>query len=159
MKIRSLAVMSLLCLLTLTVSFAQNSSIGTWKLDEAKSMIPAGVGKNTTVVYSASGSDTKITTDGVNAAGQPAHTEWTGKFDGKPYPVTGDPNANFRAYETKGDRTILFANMKGDVTVSNGKVEISKDGKSRTLEMSYFTLSKDGKKKSKTHAKYVYEKQ
>lgn len=159
MKIRSLALISLLCLLALTVSFAQNSSMGTWKLDEAKSTIPAGVGKNTTVVYSAEGSDIKITTDGVDAAGQPAHTEWTGKFDGKPFAVTGDPNANFRAYKTKGSRMILFANMKGDVTVSNGKVELSKDGKSRTREMTYFTFSKDGKKKTKTHAKYVYEKQ
>jgi len=157
MKIRSVVVMFALCVLALAVSFAQNANMGTWKLNEAKSEIPAGVGKNTTVVYSAAGSDIKITTDGVDAAGQPAHTEWTGKFDAKPYPVTGDPNATYRAYKTKGDRTLLFANMKGDTTVSNGKVQLAKDGKSRTLEMTYFTG--DGKKKKKTHAKYVYEKQ
>ena len=74
----------------------------------------------------------------MNAAGQPAHTEWTGKFDAKPYPVTGDPNVDYRAYKAKGDRTLLLANMKGEKTVSNGKVELAKDGKSRTLEMTYF---------------------
>jgi hypothetical protein len=79
LKSKSVFVTFALCLLTLTAGFAQNANMGTWKLNEAKSKIPAGVGKNTTVVYSAAGSDTMITTDGVNAAGQPAHTEWTGK--------------------------------------------------------------------------------
>jgi hypothetical protein len=154
MKIRSIVVTFVLCLLALTASFAQNPNLGTWKLNEAKSKIPAGVGKNTTVVYSAEGSDIKVTTDGVNAAGQPAHSEWTGKFNAKPYPVTGDPNVDYRAYKTKGDRSLLPANMKGDKTVSNGKIELAKDGKSRTLEMTYFAAG--GKK---IHAKYVYDKQ
>ena len=157
MKIRNVVGTIALCVLALTVSLAQNANLGTWKLNEAKSEIPAGVGKNTTVVYSEAGSDIKITTDGVDAAGQAAHTEWTGKFDAKPYPVTGDPNATYRAYKTKGERMLLFANMKGDATVSNGKVQLAKDGKSRTLEMKYFTG--EGKKKKKTHAKYFYEKQ
>ena len=158
MKTRSVFLTFLLCFLALAASFAQNANLGTWKLDEAKSNIPAGVGKNTTVVYSAAGSDIKVTTDGVNAAGQPAHSEWTGKFDGKPYPVTGDPNVDYRAYKTKGDRKLLLANMKGNKTVSNGKVELSKDGKSRTLEISYFATDAKNKK-NKVSAKYVYEKQ
>jgi hypothetical protein len=154
MKTRSIVLTFVLCLLALSVSFAQNPNMGTWKLNEAKSTIPAGLGKNTTVVYSAAGADIKVTTDGVSAAGQPAHTEWTGKFDGKPYPVTGDPNVDYRAVKTKGDRTLLLANMKGDKTVSNGKVELAKDGKSRTLEITYFAADK-----KKIHAKYVYDKQ
>ena len=154
MKTRSFVAIFVLCLLALTVSFAQNPNIGTWKLNEAKSKIPAGVGKNTTVVYSTAGSDIKVTTDGVNAAGQPAHSEWTGKFDGKPYPVTDDTNVDYRAVKTKGEHTLLLANMKGNKTVSNGKVELAKDGKSRTLDITNFTA--DGKK---IHAKYVYDKE
>jgi len=154
MKTRSIAVTLVLCLLALTVSFAQNPNLGTWKLNEAESKIPAGVGKNTTVVYSAAGSDIKVTTDGVDAAGQPAHTQWTGKFDAKPYPVTGDPNVDYRAYKTKRERLLLLANMKGDKTVSNGKIELAKDGKSRTVEITSFAAN--GKK---IHAKYVYDKQ
>ena len=158
MKIRSAVLTFALCVLALTFSFAQNASLGTWKLNEAKSEIPAGVGKNTTVVYSAVGSDIKVTTDGVDAAGKPTHTEWTGKFDAKPYPVTGDPNVDYRAYKTKGDRILLPANMKGNKTVSNGKIQIAKDGKSRTFDANYFTWV-GTKKKKKTQAKYVYEKQ
>ena len=156
MKTRSIVVTFALCVLALTVSFGQDANLGTWKLNEVKSTIPAGVGKNTTVVYSDTGSDFKVTTDGVDAAGKPTHTEWTGLFDGKPHPVTGDPNVDWRAYETK-NHVLLLANMKGDKTVSNGKIKLAKDGKSRTLEMTFFTF--EGKKKKKTSAKFVYEKQ
>lgn len=152
MKLRSIALLSLLCLFALTVTFAQDGNMGTWKLNEAKSKIPAGVGKNTTVTYSSSGSDIKVTTDGVDGQGQPRHTEWTGKFDKKPYPVTGNPNAPYRAYKLKNDRLLLVANMLGNKTVSNGKIELAKDGKSRTVSMTYF-------EKKKVHATYVYEKE
>jgi len=153
MKIRSVVLAFLLCLLALAVGFAQNPNLGTWKLNEAKSNIPAGVGKNTTVIYAAASGDMiNVTTDGVDASGKPAHSEWTGKFDAKPYPVTGTPNEDYRAYKTKGEDTLLLANMKGDKTVSNARIKITKDGKTRTVEMTYFT----GKK---IHAKYGYDKQ
>ena len=153
MKIRSVVLTFLMCLLALTISSAQNPNIGTWKLNEAKSKIPAGVGKNTTVVYSAAPDDMiKVTTDGVDASGKPAHSEWTGKFDAKPYPVTGDPNVDYRAYKVKNERMLLLANMKGDKTVSNGRVELANNNKSRTVAITYF-----GSKK--IHAKYVYDKQ
>jgi hypothetical protein len=37
------------------------------------------------------GDNVKITVDGADRDGKPTHNEWTGKFDGKEYPVTGDP--------------------------------------------------------------------
>ena len=152
MKLRSLAVASLLCVVALSGAFAQNPNMGTWKLNEAKSTIPAGAGKSTIVLYSASGGDITITTDGQNGQGRPSHSEWTGKFDARPYPVTGDPDVTYRAYKAKGDRTLLFANMKGDKTVSNGRIEVANDGQSRSVTMTYF-----GNKK--IHAKLEYDKQ
>jgi hypothetical protein len=35
----------------------------------------------------------KITVDGVDANGKPAHNEWTGKFDGKDYSITEEVHA------------------------------------------------------------------
>src|SRR5262245_3039697 len=64
---------------------ADDAFMGTWKLNEAKSKIPAGMGKNTMVVYAADGENVKITVDGVDGKGAAAHSEWTGKFDGKDY--------------------------------------------------------------------------
>ena len=41
---------------------------------------------------------------GVDANDKPTHNEWTGKFDGKDYPVIGDPNSDVRSYTKIGDR-------------------------------------------------------
>ena len=156
MKVRNIAFTVVLCLFALSFAFAaDNPNIGTWKLNDAKSTIPAGAGKNTTVVYSAAPGDMlKVTTDGVDGSGKAAHSEWTGKFDGKPYPVTGMASVDARAVTAKGDRTIEIDNMKGGKSVAKGKVELAKDGKSRTLETEGTTA--DGKKYK---AKYVYDKQ
>jgi hypothetical protein len=155
MKIRNIVLTVVLCLLVLSVSYAaENPNIGTWKLNEAKSKIPAGVAKNTTVVYAPAGDMFKVTTDGVDGSGKPAHSEWTGKFDGKPYPVTGSPSVDARAVTAKGDRTLEIDNMKGGKSVGTGKVELAKDGKSRTLETE--GTSSDGKKYK---AKFVFDKQ
>ena len=147
MKLRTLVVSLALCLFAMALYAAENPNMGTWKLNEAKSKIPAGVAKNTTVVYSAAGDMVKVTTDGVDGSGKPTHSEWTGKFDGKPYPVTGTSAYDARAVTAKGDRTLEIDNMMGGKSVGTGKVELAKDGKSRTLEI------------DNVHAKFVYDKQ
>ena len=155
MNIRNIALTAVLCLFALSFGYAaENPNVGRWKLNEAKSTIPAGVGKNTTVVYAPAGDMMKVTTDGVNASGQPMHSEWTGKFDGKPYPVTGMSTVDARAVTAKGDRTLEIENMLGGKSVGKAKVELAKDGKSRTLETD--GTSPDGKKYK---AKFVYDKQ
>ena len=65
MKLRTLASSLVVCLFALALYAAENPNMGTWKLNEAKSKIPAGAGKNTAVVYSAAANDMiKVTTDG-----------------------------------------------------------------------------------------------
>src|SRR4051812_37486067 len=44
-------------------SFAGNAQMGTWKLNEAKSKVAPGMGKNTTVVYAEQGDKIKITVE------------------------------------------------------------------------------------------------
>jgi hypothetical protein len=112
---------------------AADVTLGTWKLNEAKSKFGPGAPKNTTVVYASAGDSVKITVDGVDKDGKPAHNEWTGKWDGKDYPVTGDPSSDSRAYTRVDDHTLTFnAKKAGKVTV-NGKVSVSADGKTRTV--------------------------
>jgi hypothetical protein len=154
MKTRSLVVTLLLCLLALGISFAaDNPQMGTWKLNEAKSKIPEGGTKNDTVVYAADGDNVKVTTDGT-VADKPVHTEWTGKFDGKDYPLTGDPNADSRSYTQVNSRTLALNNKKDGKTVVTGKITVSKDGKSRTL-----TTAATNNKGKKIKSTAVYDKQ
>jgi hypothetical protein len=86
------------------------------------------------VVYKdAAGGKVKITADGVSADGKRTHSEWTGKFDGREYSVTGDPNADMRSYTKVDDRTMNFTAKKGGKVTVTGRVVVAADGKSRTV--------------------------
>jgi hypothetical protein len=154
MKARNLMLTAALCFAGAALSFADNPNMGTWKLNEAKSKIPAGAPKNTTVVYEAAGDSLKVTTDGTDRDGKPSHTEWTGKFDGKDYPLTGDSNADSRSYKQVNDHTLDLTNKMGGKAVTTGRVVVSKDGKMRTLHLT--GTDSAGKKISSTA---VYDKE
>ena len=154
MKVRNLVLTVALCFAGAALSFGQNPQMGTWKLNEAKSKIPAGAPKNTTVVYEAAGDNVKVSTDGTDREGKPAHTEWTGKFDGKDYPLTGDSAADSRSYKMINDHTLELANKKGGKVVTSGRVVVSADGKSRTVHIT--ATDPAGKKITSTA---VYDKQ
>jgi hypothetical protein len=133
MKAKSILLSLALCIFAAAECNAQEVHMGTWKLNEAKSKITPGGAKNHTVVYEAAGDMIKITVDGTNSDGSAAHNEWTGKFDGKDYPVTGDPTSDARSYRLRGKSTVLFTIKKeGKVTV-NGTVVVSANGKMRTV--------------------------
>jgi hypothetical protein len=154
MKARTLMLSLALCFVAAAVCFAQNPNIGTWKLNETKSQIPSGFMKNTTVVYTAEDDSVKVTTEGTDKDGKPMHTEWTGKFDGKDYPLTGDPSADSRSYKKIDDRTLTLANQKGGKVVTSGRIVVSPDGKTRTLKVT--GTDSAGKKVTSTT---VYDKQ
>jgi len=135
MKAKTIGLILAVSLVACAASFAANSQMGTWKLNEAKSKITPGTMKNTHVVYSSMLGQVKINTDGIDPSGKPIHVEWSGKFDGKDYPVSGDPNADTRSYTKVNERTLTTANKKnGKVTVT-GQIVVSADGKSRTVTL------------------------
>ena len=70
MRARNLILTAALCFVGTAVCFADNPNMGTWKLDAAKSKIPAGLPMNTTVVYEAAGDQIKVTTDGTDKDGK-----------------------------------------------------------------------------------------
>ena len=136
MKIRIVVLTLALCLLGVTVCFAQSPFMGTWKLDEAKSTLASGMPKNNTVIYETQGLDVKITIDGTDSAGNSTHNEWTGKFDGKDYPVKGDPNSDSRSYTRKGIHELDFTVKKGTQVTTTGRIVVSDDGRTRTVTSS-----------------------
>jgi len=107
--------------------------MGTWKLNESKSKIPANTPHNNTVVYAQSGDEVTITGDGVDAAGKAVHQVWTGKFDGKDYAAKGAPNHAMRAYTKVDANTLTYTLTKDGKKLGHGKVVVAADGKSRTV--------------------------
>jgi len=154
MKMRTIGLTLVFCFLAAIACLAADPQMGTWKLNESKSMITPGTLKNTKVVYASMFGQVKIKADGIDANGKPSHTEWSGKFDGKDYPVTGDANSDARSYTKLNERTLATTNKKnGKVTVT-GQIVISPDGKTRTL-----TLNGTTPKGKKFKNVAVYDKQ
>ena len=154
MKVRSSVLTLAMLFVGFTLCFASNPNLGTWKLNEAKSKITPGSAKNTKVVYEAVGDEMKGTVDGVDGEGKPIHSEWTGKFDGKDYPVTGDPTSDTRAIKQTDDHHLEITGKKGGKVTTTGHVVVSTDGKSRTL-----TLTGTDAKGKKFKNTYVYDKE
>ena len=147
----------LLTLVTLfasaTVCLAQSPHMGTWKLNEAKSKIPAGATKNNTVIYEAAGDSIKVTVDGTDGAGNPVHSEWTGKFDGKFYAVTGDSTADMRSYRKINNHTLALTNKKAGKITLTGRIMVSANGKTRTV-----TTNGTNEKGKRFSTRAVYDK-
>src|SRR5438045_6269174 len=133
--------------------FAANPHIGTWKLNEAKSKLAPGMGKNTAVTYTEQGDKIKVTVDGVDKDGKSTHSVWVGKFDGKAYAAKGNLSWNSAAYKTVNDRTNDITTMKNGKVLWTGRITVSPDGKSRTVAVN--GTDAQGKKFT---AKVVYDK-
>ena len=129
MKTRTVLLTLVLCFLAGSVCFASDIQMGTWKLNEAKSKIAAGTPKNSTVVYEAAGDSIKVTIDGNAPDGTATHSEWTGKFDGKDYPSTGNPNEDMRSVKEIDDHTLDVTSKKGGKVVLTAHVVVAADGK------------------------------
>jgi hypothetical protein len=154
MKPRTILLTLAFCLAGALACFASDANVGTWKLNEAKSKIPAGAPKNTSVVYTAEGEGYKCVVDGVDGSGKPLHNEWTGKFDGKDYPLVGDPTADSRSIKMVKPNNYDLTNKKGGKTTVTGTIVLSADGKTRTVTT--HSTDASGKKVSTT---FVYDKQ
>ncbi len=154
MKVKTSVLTLALCFAASAVCFASDTQMGTWKLNESKSKVAAGMPKNNTIVFEAAGDSVKVTIDGTTADGKPMHSEWTGKLDGKDYPVTGDPSSDMRSYKQIDDHTLVVNIKNGGKVTITGRVVVSADGKTRTV-----TTSGTDPQGKKVKGSTVYDKQ
>jgi hypothetical protein len=137
------------------VAMAADVTAGTWKLNAAKSRYrPAAQAKYETVTIEAAGDNMKVTLDGTDSAGKKVHAEWTGKYDGKDYPVTGSADIESLAYKKVNDRTYQVTGKRGGKAVTSTRIAYSADGKTRTV-----TSRGTNSKGQRTTATAVYDKQ
>ena len=124
---------------------APKGLIGTWKLNVAKSKFsPGPAPKSMTLVYSAAGTDgVKIVADVTPGEGAPQQWAMTAKYDGKDYPVTGNPAADMISMKKVDDlNTESTFKKDGKVTATNVR-KLSADGKTLTITSTGTTA--DGK--------------
>jgi hypothetical protein len=153
MKSRMILLSVAFCLIG-ALCLAADANMGTWRLNEAKSKLNPEMPKKTVVVYSADGDKVKVVVEGVDANGKPTHNEWVGKYDGKDYPVTGDPSTDSRSIMKVDDNTLHIVNKKDGKTTIEVHVVLAPDGKSRTV-----TSTGTDSKGNKISSTNVYDKQ
>lgn len=109
---------------------ATDPALGTWKLNVAKSKYePGPAPKSLTVTIEPSGQGVKVTAKGVDAQGKPIETSYTANYDGKDYPVAGQPDWDAIALKRIDATTVEMSRKKAGKVVQTATRVVSKDGK------------------------------
>jgi hypothetical protein len=108
-------------------------TVGTWKLNLAKSKYNAGQPpKSSTVVIAAAGQGIKLTSDTVLADGTARKISYTATYDGKDAVVTGTPDYDGMSLKKTANGVEGSRKKAGKVVQSYTRV-ISADGKTMTV--------------------------
>jgi hypothetical protein len=108
---------------------------GTWYLNPGMSRFHAGPAiLKQTRTYEVSGDSVKQTVDGVDSAGKPTHSSFTAKYDGKEYPVTGNPDADTISVKRVDKNTARSVLRKNGKVVQTTVRKMGKNGKTVTFK-------------------------
>jgi hypothetical protein len=116
-------------------ALAADPAVGTWKLNPAKSTFsPGPAPKSQTRTYVEGPKGVTLTIKTTAADGKESVSTLTFKYDGKPYPVTGNPDFDRVSVTRSGPLTVHSTQTKGGATVGSGVRTVSKDGKTLTFK-------------------------
>jgi len=109
-------------------------ALGTWRLNVAKSKYsPGPAPKSGTATFSAAGQGIKVVVEGAAATGDKTRFEYTANFDGKDYPMTGNPEADMVSIKRVNPTTVESMFKKGAKTMLTNTRVVSADGKTMTV--------------------------
>ncbi len=129
-----IVLMSALLVLTVSIltSADGNPLVGTWKMNPAKSKSSDPLDKRATWRLEAQEGGEKDTFDGIDANGKAYHIVAEPKYDGKDYPITGNPNQDTVALKKIDANTLEYVVKKAGKEIAKGRLTVSKDGKTMT---------------------------
>ena len=136
--------------------FGADSSLGTWKLNVAKSKtISTNPIKSRTDVYEATADGgVKVTRTEQRADGATRNSSFTFKYGGKEYPVTGQPFDTISVKRVDANTTVQEVKKTGGSYNETTRNAYSQDGKTRTQTVK--GTNSAGKPVAST---WVYDKQ
>ena len=107
---------------------------GTWKLDTAESKFATPVGKRSeTRTYKITGNKLSLKSEGKDADGKPEGFSYSGAYDGKWYPMKGNPRGDSIALTLASPRVAKAKVRKNGKLTVTGTLTVSPDGKTLTL--------------------------
>ena len=108
---------------------------GTWQLNSSMSKFSLPAGKRSeTRVYVVHGNKLSVKATGTDASGKPSQYSYSGAFDGKGYPMVGNPVGDSIALLLETPRRAIATVRKGTVITATATSDISADGKRLTLK-------------------------
>jgi hypothetical protein len=110
-----------------SLAWAADPFVGTWKMNSAKSKFTNMTLKS----YVITQDDSKVVQDMVDADGKAIHRTWVAEYDGKEYPVTA-PDADAISLKKPNANTIEYVVKNNKKKVWSGRALLSKDGKTYT---------------------------
>ena len=110
-----------------------NPLLGTWQLNVEKStFVPGPPPKGQLRIYSREGEAERLTAKGVNANGEPVLVQYTARYDGKDYAMTGSSNGDTISLKRIDQYTTQSTQKKAGVVAITSRRIVSKDGKTFT---------------------------
>jgi len=137
MRIERFAVLATtLLLVTLALSVAVRAAdqhSGTWKMNPARSTYyPGPAAKSVTVKIDSDENSFTVNAEGTDGVGNPTHVQYSAKFDGKDYPVTGVSGVDTVSVKRIDTNTVESTLKRDGQAVMTVRSTVSEDGKTRT---------------------------
>jgi hypothetical protein len=150
---RQLKVLAVVLIMSLGLFAAESPFSGTWKLNLAKSKSTPPVPKSDIAVVDADENGLKLNDDVVTDKGESLKISYEAKFDGKDYPVTGDPSSDSVSYQRVNASTLKGKTKKGGKVATEATIVVSKDGTIITVTYTDYSQAEPAKGTA------VYDKQ
>lgn len=130
---RLLIAMAICAVASIASSQVSDRLAGTWRLNVAQSRYETGAPpkSQTTTLHAMDGGLHEVV-ERVNADGTTTSWEVMAKYDGRDYPVKGDPSRDTVAMTRVDQNTVDIVNKKAGAVVSRMRILVAADGRSRT---------------------------
>lgn len=108
--------------------------VGTWQLDLTRSTFSPGPGpKGQLRTYERHGDTEKLTSRGIDASGKPNLVEYTARYDGKDYAITGSSGGDLISLKRIDPFTTESTQKRDGKAVIVARRAVSRDGKTLTV--------------------------
>ena len=97
------------------------------------------------MILEADSQNFRFSEEGVDDKGQPFKITYEAKFDGKEYPIAGDPYSDSVSLHPVNENEIEFTIKKAGTVVSKLDVVVSKDGQTTTVNNTDYIDGKEQK--------------
>ena len=135
MRAKPLSVIFIVLAISGSLWAADDLLMGTWQLDLTKSKFkPGPPPKSLTHKYEPHETNgVKFASEGMDAQGEPIHSEYSANYDGTDYTVTGDPTHNSVSMRRIDAYTTEVTSRRNGQALWTSRSEVSKDGKTLTI--------------------------